>query len=547
MHIGHAVQRQPLELAWESPRRYGDPFNEVELDVVFTAGRRSWRVPAYWAGGSEWRIRFAPPQPGKYRFETVCSDASNSALHGLTGTLEASPYAGDNPLLARGAPRVSRDRRHFEHADGTPFFWLGDTWWMGFTKRLAWPEDFQLLAADRVEKGFSVVQIVAGLYPDMPAFDPRGANEAGLAWERRFTRVNPAWFDLADLRVQWLVRSGLVPCIVGCWGYYLPWMGVEKMKRHWRYIIARWGAYPVVWCLAGEAAMPYYGHVFGPKSGARKAARAKAQQKAGWTELGRYVRRTDPYGRLVTIHPTDLGRDQVNDDAVLDFDMLQTGHGGRDSVANTIRSLTAERRRKRTMPVLVGEVSYEGIMHGCNDEIQRLTFWACMLSGAAGHTYGANGIWQVNTRAEPFGPSPHGGCWGNQPWEEAYRLAGSRQLGLAKRLLERFEWWRFKPHPEWIAPAASEKDYFLPYAAGIPGEVRVFYWWHPAAPWSKPMKVRRIEPGVRYRAMFFDPRTGAEHRLGVVKPDARGAWAVPIQPEMSDWAMVMEARSSRRA
>ena len=53
----------------------------------------------------------------------------------------------------------------------------------------------------------------------------------------------------------------------------------------------------------------------------------------------------------------------------------------------------------------------------------------------------------------------------------------------------------------------------------------MFYWWHPAAPWSKPMKVRRIEPGVRYRAMFYDPRTGAEHPLGVVKPDARGAEA----------------------
>ena len=30
------------------------------------------------------------------------------------------------------------------------------------------------------------------------------------------------------------------------------------MKKHWRYLIARWGAYPVVWCLAGEGTMPYY-------------------------------------------------------------------------------------------------------------------------------------------------------------------------------------------------------------------------------------------------------------------------------------------------
>jgi hypothetical protein len=29
-------------------------------------------------------------------------------------------------------------------------------------------------------------------------------------------------------------------------------MGMEKVKKHWRYLIARWSAYPVVWCLAGE-------------------------------------------------------------------------------------------------------------------------------------------------------------------------------------------------------------------------------------------------------------------------------------------------------
>ena len=54
-------------------------------------------------------------------------------------------------------------------------------------------------------------------------------------------------------KVRELVRRGLVPCIVGCWGYYATVFGVRKMKRHWRNIVALWGAYPVIWCLAGEA------------------------------------------------------------------------------------------------------------------------------------------------------------------------------------------------------------------------------------------------------------------------------------------------------
>src|SRR5438128_4943039 len=36
----------------------------------------------------------------------------------------------------------------------------------------------------------------------------------------------------------------------------------------------------------------------------------------------------------------------------------------------------------------------------------RFMFWACVLSGAAGHSYGANGIWQVNRPGQPYGPSP---------------------------------------------------------------------------------------------------------------------------------------------
>ena len=120
------------------------------------------------------------------------------------------------------------------------------------------------------------------------------------------------------------------------------------------------------------------------------------------------------------------------------------------------------------MPVLNSEVNYEGIMSSCYDDVQRLAFWACVLSGAAGHTYGANGIWQMNTADKPYGPSPHGNNWGNRPWDEAMRLPGSAQVAVGKRILEQFEWWKFTPHQEWVQPSSTEADAFLPYAAGIP-------------------------------------------------------------------------------
>jgi len=527
--VRDAIARCVTEWAYSSGKRYTDPFNEVELDVVFTdpLGHEQ-RVPAFWAGDQVWRVRYAPPAPGRYTYRTVSSDATNRDLHGQSGALEVSAYTGSNTLRKRGPVGVAKDHLHFEHEDGEPFFWLGDTWWMGLCSRLRWPEDFQELATDRVEKGFTVIQIIAGLYPDMPAFDLRGANEAGFPWEAGYARINPRYFDMADVRIQHLVERGLAPCIVGCWGYFLPWMGVRRMRQHWRNMVARWGAYPVIWCLAGEGAMPYYLSKTKPEDA--------MTQKRGWTELARYVRDIDPYHHPVTIHPTNNARDQVEDASVLDFDMLQTGHSGRKSIPSTVNQVTGSLLRDPRMPVLVGEVCYEGILGTSWQDVQRFMFWTSILSGAGGHTYGANGIWQVNTREHPYGPSPHGGCWGDTPWNTAYQLPGSRQLGLAKELLAHYAWWRFEPHPEWVDPHWGKENYELPYAAGIPAEVRVIF----IPVLFDPVKVKSLESDLAYHAFYFDPTTGKQHDLGKVEPDASGTWQATLTPTFADWVLVLE-------
>jgi len=529
----YAVQNCMTEWAYSSGKRYSDPFNEVELDVVFVdPDGIEAKVPAFWAGEQTWRIRYASRKVGTHRYRTVCSDASNTALHGQEGILEVTPYEGDNPLLLHGRLRVAENRGHLEHQDSTPFFWLADTWWMGLVKRLRWPGDFQLLTADRVNKGFTVIQIVAGLYPDMPPFDPRGANEAGFPWQDNYCCINPAYFDMADLRIHWLVQSGLVPCIVGCWGYYINFAGVEVMKKHWRYLLARYGAFPVVWCLAGEAVMPYY------LASAEERAELIAKAGADWMEVTRYLREIDPFHHPITIHPTDCAHNMVDDASMLDIDMLHTGHGDRDSMPNTVRLVIESVARQPKMPVINSEVCYEGIIGQSWQNIQRFAFWACMLSGAAGHTYGANGIWQINTRQKPFGPSPHGMSWGDTPWEDAYQLPGSTQVGVGKRLLERYQWWQFEPHPEWVHPHATPENYLAPYAAGIPKEIRILF----LPTHSALSEVKGVEPDTPYQALYFDPRNGNEISLGDVTPDEEGNWQPPRPPIFQDWILVLERR-----
>jgi hypothetical protein len=536
-----------VEITLTATRAYNDPFNQVTLDAIFVDPKgRELRVPAFWAGANLWKIRYASPIPGIHRFHTECSQAQDQGLQRVTGQVEVKPYSGQNPLYAHGPLRVAPSRRYLEHADGTPFFWLGDTWWMGLCHRLEWPNEFKTLAADRKEKGFNVIQIVAGLYPDMPPFDPRGANEGGFPWETNFTRLRPEYFDAADRRIRYLVDQGLMPCIVGAWGYFLPWMGVEKAKQHWRNLVARYGALPVVWCVAGEANLPYYLAKGFPYDD-------RAQVK-GWTEVTRYLRQTDPFHRLITIHPTGIhrlsARNATDDISLLDIDMLQTPHGQRQAVPPTVRTVRESYADQPVMPVINGEAAYEMLNDNLPTQWTRRMFWLCMMNGAAGHTYGANGIWQCNRRGQPHGASPHGGNYGKIPWDEAMHLPGSAQVGLGRKLLERYSWQNFQPHPEWAAFAdtpssnleapPNNDDLFGPQSAGIPGVVRIIY-----VPQPQPVVVRNLVGRAAYAPAYFDPVSGAKAPLPPVEADDAGSWTCPAPPGQDhDWVLILEAPSA---
>ena len=61
-----ATAERMFEATFESRKKYSDPFNDVDVDVVFTRKDESWRVPAFWRGGNRWTVRFTPPSPGEY-------------------------------------------------------------------------------------------------------------------------------------------------------------------------------------------------------------------------------------------------------------------------------------------------------------------------------------------------------------------------------------------------------------------------------------------------------------------------------------------------
>jgi len=275
----------------------------------------------------------------------------------------------------------------------------------------------------------------------------------------------------------------------------------------------------------------------------------------------------------VTLHEgmhagTQPARAWVPDQELLDFDLLQTGHNKDTFCKITVSNISATRSMSPARPVICGEVAYEGHCDrpernsfNNHDDTppfpQRFLFWTSMLQGAAGHTYGANGIWQVESPEHPHGWS--GTCTENNFWETSWvdtmHYLGSKTLPLGKKLLERYAWWRFEPHQDWVEPAGTSFtkphfnwDYnpfrkfnrmngnpFLSYAAGIPGEVRVIYIPY-GAPAPKVLEIR----AKNYRAFYFNPLDGTEHDLGRVKPKSR-AWQAPDVPSRElDWILVLE-------
>ena len=245
--------------------------------------------------------------------------------------------------------------------------------------------------------------------------------------------------------------------------------GVAGIKRHWRNLIARYGAFPVIWIIGGESG--------GPE----------------WTEVAGYVQKTDPFRHPATIHPFNSARQSVTDDSVIIFDMLQTGHGGWDAAGGAIPKLKAAYARTPSMPALIGEYCYEGHMQTAFQDVQRYVFWGSLLNGAAGLTYGAAGIWHASVDGDP-GITP---VYDLTTWKEGMNFPGSTQLGLGKKLLEHYPWWQFAPHPEW-----AESDCF---AAGIPGEVRFVYQPRRGVYNWQGTLVKHMERDVAYHAFYFNP------------------------------------------
>lgn len=183
-----------VEITLTSSKTYANPYLDVDVSATFTGpGSTVMTVPGFWDGDNTWKIRFAPTLTGTWTYATSSSDATNTGLHSQTGTVESSAYSGNLPIYKHGwSLKKSSSNRHLTYADGTPFFWLGDTHWMGLSGRERlfasndgrWASEFKGMADTRAAQGFTVYQMnfFSGEAGDIVTNGT--TNEGGHPWNR---------------------------------------------------------------------------------------------------------------------------------------------------------------------------------------------------------------------------------------------------------------------------------------------------------------------------------------------------------------------------
>ena len=415
-------------------------------------------VPGFWNGNRIWKIRFAPPRSGTWKYETFSAD---KGLSGKKGILKVSDWTdeekNENPLR-RGVPVVIdsgvRPGRYFTYTDGTPCLWIADTWWDWTNNRISF-ESFKKLADTRAEQGFNIGQLFF----------------AGNGWGRESSLLDPSFSNpkldqigKVEEMIKYANSKSITVWIHAWWcreGINKS-IGEESIIRWWKYVIHRLQAYNVIWVLAGEYNMNNYGGF----------------PVEFWNRLGKIIKEEDPYKRIVSAHPTPpmwTGGAEApqwsTDEAVhteewVDYNQCQTGHARwcNELIPEIISSAY---NRKPAKPIVVTEPWYEFIEGNPSAMDIRFGAWSAIMSGAAGHSYGGGHIWRAHLPERPTGV----GSW---PMDTSFLTntmlyPGAVSVGFMGKYLRKLEWWKLEPHPELVYENPSH------FCLAVPGKEYLFY------------------------------------------------------------------------
>lgn len=427
-----------------------------------------------------------------------------------------------NPSL-----RVSANARYLERSDGAPFFWMGDTAWELFHRLDL--DDARRYLENRAQKGFTVIQAV--LLAELDGLETPNAYGDRPLLENDPAQPNEPYFRHVDAIVAEAERCGLLLALLPNWGRYVgepsrfaqPVFTPENARAYGRFLGRRYAKGALVWMLGGDAFV---------KTEANLAViRALAEG----------LREGDGGAHLLTYHPRGPGRssEELHGEAWLDFNTSQTSHGSRDH--DTGLATAADYALTPPKPTLDAEPRYEGIpvgfynadatpLHRFDDADARFAAYASLLSGACGHTYGHNSVWQM------WEPGRKPVIHANVPWFEALDCPGAFQMGHLARLFRSRPWHRLQPAPDLLRNAPLHGP-ALVRAAAAEDRKMAFVYTAQGAPFSVELGAFGSE---RVAASWFDPRYGLLYPLHTSDSFSFQTFTPPASGRGQDWLLVLE-------
>ena len=583
------------EIVLQSQKTYANPYTDVTVWIDLKGPGFAKRVYGFWDGGRTFKIRFVATAPGAWSWTSHSDHGDDGGLNDGSGALEAVAWTAAEIKANPNRHGFVRAAGHaLQYADGTPFFIVGDTWLAASTWRLPLTGaaidagyvpgpgiGFEQAVGYRRRQGFNSISFIAA-FPNWAA-DAHGATYTDAhgvairnAWEKfgvwapgakittadgatttaknmedetgntpfamlrpddglsDFDKLNPAYFQSLDRKMQFLSDAGFVPMFEPVrrdtgpsWKAYFDFD--KSYARFIGYLQARYGAYNLLFSgIHLDWLTPQYG-----LSG--------AEYSAALSEWLR-TRGTMPFGQPVTaLIDTSTYRVFGNPGWLT---MHTVGNRPRD---HGVYALMEESfALSPAKPLANMEPYYTGWDHSMNSPagerpepdsdrdiyFARAMMYGSVLSGGlAGHVHGT-AAYDVTSTGEAPGWRPY--IWDALRYRSAAFMVPLRDFVLSEGARYQdltLATASLSPRASRTAVANGLDGWSFLMRTPDMGFALAYFERKAAAP-----KITGMMPGRRYRWFWFEPETGAWRKAITVTADAKGVVQTPALPNKNDWA-----------
>ena len=420
---------------------------------------------------------------------------------------------------------VAPGGRFLQDSEGKAFFYAGDTAWELFHRLSA--DEAQSYLEDRAAKGFNVIQAV--VLGELDGLTVPNANGNVPFSDLKTLEWNEAYFRHVDFVVEAANRLGMYVGMLPSWGRY--WHSGSDMcvfdgdsaRAYAEKLARRYREAGVIWILGGDR---------------RPAAERDRHIVAAFAEG---LRAGDGGAHLITFHPCGPGMsaEHFHDAPWLDFNMCQSSHAARNHDNGAL--IRHSRALSPAKPVVDGEPRYEQIPVGFynvgmnpavrfDDYDARQAAYFAVFSGACGHTYGNNNVWQM------YAPGREPRIHANTCWRDALHHPGARQVGYLRSLMEAIDFSNLEPANEWIV-----SDPHTACGPVLALKHREDRWMAVYTPDGSPVELKQLWMNDRaYESSWFSPAYNTLYPLH--RPSDNAAFQTYVPPTSGrgcDWVLLL--------